>query len=923
MIAVSETWLTTDKDLIYSLDGYKFVNKPCEGKAGGVGIFIQSNINFRKIENFELNLIKCDDLWLELTLFKNKKLLVGNIYRNPGYDFKNFQTSFSNTINKLMNMKTPFVVGGDLNIDILKKTHKNMDFIHQMEILGVRQTVNSPTRITWKYKNTILDHIYTNITQDEIITKTLSFEISDHLPNLALVKSFKFQPKKHDKIWVRSNKNLDIEIFNQDLLSKLNALPLNNLTANEAWNKFSCTFNSVLDKHAPLRLLSRKEKRLNQNPWLTKELQQELKYKHKWYRKLLKKTNKNPMSWAEFKKFRNKLTRKIEVAKRIYYKNKITISNSNPKKLWKTINNIIKINKRSNAEEVILTDNEGNQIKNKTKICNIFNKYFTSIGITLSNDIPLVSSEHTRSFNTKINPQSFYLSHITERETFQLIKNLNPTKTTRSDCPQIKYITMSAPAIAPTLTKIINMCIEENIFPDDLKNAEIIPIFKQGDKSKPTNWRPISILNPFSKIFERHIYNKLINFIDKHKILHKYQYGFRQNYSTENAVGQIHELLANNLEKNHITCSIFIDLRKAFDTVDHSILMTKLYNYGIRGEPLKLIYSYLTNRTQTTVVNQTQSSPENILCGVPQGSILGPLFFLLYINDLVNCSNFNVTLFADDACLMQSNRDLVMLEKIVNTELEKINTWAKINKLTINYEKTFYMLFSKRNITTNIKLSMNKTTLTRVSEFKYLGIVLHEKLNWTSHVNYIKTKVSKAYFILTKIRYYVDTKTLMLLYNSLIATHFNYCIITWGGAPESILKPLITLQKKISRIITFSDYTAHSFPLFYQLRMLRLQDIYKLKLAITFHKFNNDAKLERPDNVTKLNQIHKYNTRLSISNNFYTSLRQTTVGQATYTSNGIRIWRSVPNDFKNLPINAFKNKLKNNYIDQYNDKKLT
>ena len=287
------------------------------------------------------------------------------------------------------------------------------------------------------------------------------------------------------------------------------------------------------------------------------------------------------------------------------------------------------------------------------------------------------------------------------------------------------------------LTKFFNICINSGTFPTKLKSAEVHPIYKKGDKTLTTNHRPISILSPFSKILERHIHTKLTNFITKFNILHPFQFDFRTNSSTEMALTQIVEEISENIEKGETTCSVFLDLATAFDTVDHQILLNKLYKYGVRGLPAKLIQDYLTNRTQITKVNNINSDIEYITCGVPQGSILGPLLFNLYINDIINSSNFKIKLFADDACLVYSCKDAKQLEKRVNLELIKVNIWRKLNKLSVNFSKSNYIIFTNKQNNYNYTINMDGHRLERTEEMKYLGVILDHKLSWSKHVNYI------------------------------------------------------------------------------------------------------------------------------------------------------------------------------------------
>ena len=270
------------------------------------------------------------------------------------------------------------------------------------------------------------------------------------------------------------------------------------------------------------------------------------------------------------------------------------------------------------------------------------------------------------------------------------------------------------------------------------------------------------------------------------------------------ALSQLCEDISLKMDSKLFTCSVFIDLAKAFDTVDHGILIAKLANYGIRGVPAELIKSYLGDRCQTTVSNGTKSDPKVVTCGVPQGSILGPLLFSLYINDIPNVSSFHISLFADDACLLLSNSCPQRLEFFVNNELIKVNDWLKVNKLSVNYNKTNYIIFTKRKAKFKFNIKLEGHTIERVTNIKYLGVILNEKLHWAPHIHHIKNKISKSAYLISKLRHYVNLDTLKMVYYSLVYSHLIYCITSWGGAPTTVLQPILVLQRKIIRMMTFS-----------------------------------------------------------------------------------------------------------------------
>ena len=290
----------------------------------------------------------------------------------------------------------------------------------------------------------------------------------------------------------------------------------------------------------------------------------------------------------------------------------------------------------------------------------------------------------------------FFVNPFTVPEITMAINSCNDNKSSRSDIPKVKFIKLSVNIISPIITEIFNKCLEDSIFPQSLKLAEITPVYKSGNKDDVNNHRPIAILSPFAKIFENHLYSCLTNFFNKNNVLYNKQFGFRSESSTELAIVDTVDEISQNMDNKLITCGIFLDLAKAFNTVNHDILLTKLEKYGVRGGPLNLIKSYLSSRMQVTKIGNFISDKLLIDTGVPQGSCLGPLFFLIYVNDMYLSTKFNIELYADDACLILAHKNPQTLENTVNKELENLDKWLKSNKLFPNYKKKLIILFLQK-----------------------------------------------------------------------------------------------------------------------------------------------------------------------------------------------------------------------------------
>jgi hypothetical protein len=410
--------------------------------------------------------------------------------------------------------------------------------------------------------------------------------------------------------------------------------------------------------------------------------------------------------------------------------------------------------------------------------------------------------------------------------------------------------------------------LKTGIFPDKLKIAQISPIYKKDDESLFNNYRPISLLPAISKVFEKIIFKQLYDYFHINKLFYNSQYGFRAEHSTEFAALELIDRVLVEMDKNEIPISIFLDLSKAFDTLDHPILLNKLDYYGIKGDALNLMKSYLSDRKQYVEIDGIQSDTLVIKTGVPQGSILGPLLFIIYINDIANSSNiFEFIIYADDTTLSGTLKIIIKksqmksINEIINNELSNINDWLKVNKLSLNIQKSKFILFhtAQRNIP-QLEIKIDNVKIEQVKDFNFLGLTLNENLHWNAHINKISNRISRSLGILNKLKHFLPIQTKILIYNSLILSHLNFGILAWGYKCDRIIK----LQKKAIRILSLSKYNAHTEPLFKELKLLKCTDILKIQELKFYFKYKHDKLPHYLQNLPIMSNrdMHNHATRL-------------------------------------------------------------
>ena len=739
-----------------------------------------------------------ESIFIEIILPKKSNLVIGCVYRHPSMSIDNFNKNFLTPLLEKLSKepnKTIFLLG-DFNIDLLKfdSCNNTKSFIDELSSNFLLPQILLPTRISRNSK-TLIDNIFCNIPKfnGDAITANLTSTLSDHLPQLYILPRFFSNSQSNPKsnVFVHNWKGFDKNSFIQDFQSKdwTDIIHIQKGDVNLSLENYLSNIDLLVKSHAPLKKLNKSQIKFQQKPWITNGLQTSIKKKNKFFSKYI--NSKNPNTKYEFhqvyKKYRNMLSTLLKESKKNYYNSYFSENAKNIKNTWKGIKSIITLKSKDQETPKVIKENDAYLTEPK-QIANAFNNFFCSVAPKIQDSINY-SHKSFESFLPPLCQNTFFISPCSKEDVIDIITSLDSSKAIGPNSIPIKILKLLKNDISQHLSDIFNLSFSSGVFPDILKTAKIIPIHKKDSKLECTNYRPISLLSNLDKILEKLMHTRLMKFLEDEKILYHKQFGFRKNYSTAHAIISLIENIEKAIDNNQFACGVFVDLKKAFDTVDHNILLKKLFHYGFRGVSNIWFESYLKDRTQFVYINGHESDLQKINIGVPQGSVLGPLLFLIYINDLHNSIKFSTAFhFADDTGLLNVQNSIKTINKLVNYDLKQLSFWLNANKIALNVAKTEVILFKGKNKTIdvgiNLKLSRKKLNLS--SHVRYLGVFIDENLNWKYHVNAISSKLIKANAMLSKLRHFVSKEVLRTVYYAIFQSHINYNCVAWAQINTSV-----------------------------------------------------------------------------------------------------------------------------------------
>lgn len=885
---MSETHLTdVIEDCEINIANYTCVR--CDSSSrhtGGVAVYVRRSIQFSV---YHCEVFNNNNTWfLAIKTTSNfKKGIYAVLYHSPSTSDLEFLDYLDNIFENILNENDLNLITGDFNINMLNNNTNAKRLKSIINLSGMKQLIKEPTRIT-PNSSTLIDLAITNIFNLNVKVSSL-LQISDHC---TVTINFKTKPKPSKELVQKSFIKYNKTAFQCELNQKLNVHNIN-----------QSDFLVDLIKTSIETMRVNKTVKINyDNQWYTSALSDLQKEQYQAYKQFI--SSKSVLDWAIYISKRNEYNSEITKTKNNFIQSELNKHLKNSKQLWKTLKSLIKNPSKSKAEFITFTNEK---FCDSTIIAEKFNNYFVSSIEAINSSIKLPPN-HSGVLINQVE-SIFKFEKINLLTLISTIKNMN--QTTDPDNIQTNMLLDAMEVLGESFVSLINCSFETGIFPHNWKTTTVVPVPKIPGSRRCEDHRPINMLPNHEKALESIVKNQLKTYTNSNNIISEKQSGFRSQHSCETTLNLVLVEWKKSLEECQYIVATFLDFQRAFETIDRSRLLLKLGKYGIQGTELNWFKTYLTDRYQITTYDKSNSTAIENNLGVPQGSILGPDLFNLYINDLPDViTSSSIAIFADDTLIWSVNKDLATAINNLNADLEEVSMWLKSNKMMLNINKTKAMIITKKNKNVfHPDVTIDGNSIEIVDSFKYLGFIIDHNLNWKENTEFVVKKVTKKINFLNRIKRKLPFNLRVSLYHSIIAPHFEYCSSVLFLINISDMKVLQRLQNRAMRVILNCDkYTRIN-------DMLQTLQWHSVKQRIHFNtllfifklKFNMLPQyLVR--NLHLVGSLHRFNTRSSKNYSLSKMTKCNTQNSLFYK--GIKLYNEMNDDIKNeTNIYRFKSKL--------------